>query len=142
MIEYSVGRRSHPGKKSTSQREESLTEESLRVNRGNNCWSWLCEGVFDPDRLVNQVSVREEGDLVLRYCISPLPESKGNVEDLVNTQRSERTSAVIRSSGTACSMDTVVVTRIVEAADDKGVSADRSPTEFLENIISILSFNL
>jgi len=43
-------------------------------------------------------------------------------------------------SGTACSIETVVA--VLNVDDDNDVSAKESVTEFLDAIISILSFNL
>jgi hypothetical protein len=56
-------------------------------------------------------------------------------------KKTQRTSGVIFNSGTACSMETVVAALIIPAVDED-VSIDRSVTEFLDDIISILSCNL
>ena len=63
-------------------------------------------------------------------------------KNLPSLAEKNKLRVVIRSSGTACSIETVVAALIVAVDDDKGVSANESVTEFLDAIISILSFNL
>lgn len=118
------------------QSDNHAEEEDILVNRDNSCSNWSYEEVFDPNQRVNQVYVHEEDDHVLQYYIS---QPSKNISIIVNVRQgkpSRQTSAVIRNSGTVCSMDTVVVVVVVRLGAAGDGSTDGLATEFLVESIS------